>query len=174
METTKIKKALARLGLSEEAIERACALIAAAKRAQREAPIAMQAPIAMKESALITRQSGSVIMPTQPRSKTGALPKKRRLVIRYKRGVPGGRTVADEIDALRTRLQRDNIPVWQRPRLQNRLDVLLRAHATGPELASATLAQIESQGKVRKRRAATAQPQGLGKIAAVTLARLGR
>jgi len=155
----KIRIGLRALGVTEAMIDEFCALIGDVNRA-------------VKEKGLITRVGGSIAM--KPRGKSKVMPKKRRLVLTYKPKGTAGRTVADELEMLRERLRRDNIPDWQRRQLEARLDVLLRAHKTAPALASATLAQIGNRAKGRKPKPVGPQPVGLGKIAALTLARMGR
>jgi hypothetical protein len=162
MDRNKIRKALSLLGLSEDQITALLARIA--KHNRGSAPVPTGASFAMKYR-----------MPTgasqQPKEKP------RKIILSYRAGRSDVRTVADEIEALRERLQRASLPDWQRRHLQARLDALLRTGKTHSQLAGDTMSQMASKSSLAAsepiRRDAGAEV-GLGKIAAKTLAGMGQ
>jgi hypothetical protein len=160
MDTGKITKALAVMGLTEEQIDKWLARIAGVNR--KAQPLG-GATLAMKY------RSGARASSTKAKS--------RKILVTYRPSQSAGRTVADELEALRARLERDNVPDWQRRRLQARLDALLRTGRTHGRLASETLDKVASEKPAQASRLVhrdAGSEAGLGKVAAATLASMGR
>ena len=122
----KIIRALAALGLSEERITEFSTIVDGIKDRVRS-------------EGLITRKRTPLVTP-----KATVVPKtpKRRIVVSYKPGNGPGRSVADEVAMLERRLQRDDVPCWQRQQHEARLDALRRTGKTMPQMAQTTLAHL--------------------------------
>lgn len=120
----RIMKGLEALGLSEERIAEFAAIVDGVKER-------------VKAEGLITRKKRTP--PAVPKLATPSKPPKRRIVVSYK--PRSNRTVADELAMLEGRLERQ-LPPWQRPQIEARIDALRRTGEPMPETAKTTLAHL--------------------------------
>lgn len=159
----KLRNGLLALGLSPERIDDFLALVAETKdrvRAEglvyrkREKPGARtSAAVAAQTLANIegARRPGRTLRISYAGAAPAGIPKVTQMAQRLAdhlagRAVPepaAGVPIGDEIETLRCELERDNLPDWQRQRIQQRIRHLRRLRATASGAAAKTAGVIE-------------------------------